>query len=36
MTGNGFKSPTEGARVEFEAREGDKRPEATSVAPVAT
>lgn len=33
MTRNGFKSPAEGARVELEAREGDKRPEATSVAP---
>jgi CspA family cold shock protein len=29
--GEGFKSLTEGARVEYEAREGQKGPEATEV-----
>ncbi len=35
IAGEGFKSLTEGARVQFEAREGTKGPEATNVAPVA-
>jgi CspA family cold shock protein len=32
IRGSGFKSLPEGARVEYEAREGDKGPEATDVA----
>ena len=32
--GSGFKTLTEGARVEFEAREGTKGPEAVNVVPI--
>jgi len=35
IAGEGFKSLVEGARVEFEQREGATGPEATHVAPVA-
>ena len=35
ILGEGFKSLPEGARVEYEAREGSKGPEATNVAVVA-
>ena len=35
ISGQGFKSLVEGARVSFEEREGSKGPEATNVAPVA-
>jgi CspA family cold shock protein len=36
IAGDGFKSLSEGARVEFEPREGQKGPEATSVVLVAS
>jgi CspA family cold shock protein len=36
IAGEGFKSLAEGARVEYEAREGEKGPEATNVATVAS
>ena len=36
IAGDGFKSLPEGARVEFESREGDRGPEATNVSPVAS
>jgi CspA family cold shock protein len=35
IAGDGFKSLSEGQRVEFEARQGEKGPEATNVSPVA-
>jgi cold shock protein len=35
IAGDGFKSLAEGARVEYESREGSKGPEATNVVPVA-
>jgi CspA family cold shock protein len=31
IAGEGFKSLTEGAKVEFEVRQGDKGPEAVAV-----
>jgi CspA family cold shock protein len=34
IEGSGFKSLSENARVEFEAREGQKGPEAVNVQPV--
>jgi cold shock protein len=34
IAGEGFKTLAEGARVEFEEREGAKGPEATNVSPV--
>jgi cold shock protein len=35
IAGDGFKSLAEGAKVSFEAREGQKGPEATNVSVVA-
>ena len=34
ISGSGFKTLAEGVRVEFEAREGTKGPEATNVVPI--
>ena len=34
ISGSGFKSLTEGARVEFETSEGQKGPQATNVRPL--
>jgi CspA family cold shock protein len=34
IDGNGFKTLAEGAKVEYEVREGQKGPEAVNVVPV--
>jgi CspA family cold shock protein len=34
ISGQGFKSLTEGAKVAFDAEQGDKGPKATNVAPI--
>jgi CspA family cold shock protein len=34
ITGDGYKSLAEGSKVSYEAREGQKGPEATQVQPV--
>jgi CspA family cold shock protein len=36
IVGSGFKSLSEGAKVQFEARQGAKGPEASEVAPLAS
>jgi CspA family cold shock protein len=36
IAGEGYKTLAEGARVEFEARQGTKGPEASNVAPIAS
>jgi CspA family cold shock protein len=36
IAGDGFKSLTEGAKVEFESRQGEKGPEATNVVALAS
>ncbi|MDX6513516.1 MAG: cold shock protein [Gaiellaceae bacterium] len=36
IDGNGFKTLAEGAKVEYEVREGQKGPEAVNVVPVSS